>query len=437
MESASQTKEDGKEAELMHIYHNQGMEHYKEKDFKNAVVFFSKALNLNSRVIESCFNRGLAYARLDDYDKALMDFSSVIRLSPNIHEAYYVRGLVYENKGEYDNALKEYAKALKVNPDYFKAYGRLMKTYLKLLKFEINRKSDFLDWLEFKQSQIRNSRHRWLILNKKRDLEYLINEIDRPSCHLNDGAICCHFLREMWMHSVVIESRKLPLIEDFLRKQGKQPEDHLMKVGLKELKEEERKKYLGEKKEYVVARDGVEYIFCPKRNLDRKAPKEPAETVPMTLSGNVVGFSGKDAYACGFLNDGFCVLHDIGPEGDRGLDVCRSWICLTGYAIKILLYFNVLNFNDIDTRSLADLNKIAEKGLRLTVDRVIQNKELQLLDQLGEKALRDIVNPPRPEMVSTRHTAYFIISGRYHRLLSEQVRGIRRELLTDRALRTS
>jgi tetratricopeptide (TPR) repeat protein len=54
-----------------------------EKKYEEAVVFFTKAIDLDSNYIEAVFNRGLSFENLEKYDNARQDYMYSLRLVNN------------------------------------------------------------------------------------------------------------------------------------------------------------------------------------------------------------------------------------------------------------------------------------------------------------------------------------------------------------------
>jgi len=111
--------------------HNLANDFYRANDFDRAIEHYTKALEINPKLVETYFNRGLAHTRKLDYENAVSDFTVVLELNPNVAEAYYTRGLIYEYTQEYELAIKDYKRALEINPAYKKAKEQLDATLKK------------------------------------------------------------------------------------------------------------------------------------------------------------------------------------------------------------------------------------------------------------------------------------------------------------------
>jgi len=109
-----------------------GAEFVKQSKYDEAIISYSRAIEVNPNYGEAYYGRGFAYGHKGDYDKAIDDFTKVIILSPGFADAYNNRAVAYCSKKEYDKAWVDIHKAeelgYKVNPDFLidlkKASGR-------------------------------------------------------------------------------------------------------------------------------------------------------------------------------------------------------------------------------------------------------------------------------------------------------------------------
>ena len=87
-----------------------------KRDFQKAVLYYTKAIELNSEKADAFVNRGAAYESMDDLNQALQDFNTALALEPK-SEACNNRANVYFTKRDYDRAVQDYSKALELGPD--------------------------------------------------------------------------------------------------------------------------------------------------------------------------------------------------------------------------------------------------------------------------------------------------------------------------------
>ncbi len=84
--------------------------------YQEAIVVYSRSINLLPTDAEAYLGRGYAYEHLGEYDKALADFNRVIELRPEDAEAYFVRGLLHDVMGRAEEAIRDYSMAIDLKP---------------------------------------------------------------------------------------------------------------------------------------------------------------------------------------------------------------------------------------------------------------------------------------------------------------------------------
>ena len=95
----------------------------KQKEYKEAINHYTKAIKLKPDFPEAYYNRGNVYAEKGDFDSAIKDFDTAIQLKPDHAAAYNNRGLTYKEKGDFDTAIKDYDTAIQLMPDLIEAYN--------------------------------------------------------------------------------------------------------------------------------------------------------------------------------------------------------------------------------------------------------------------------------------------------------------------------
>ena len=117
-------------------YYNRGIEKRKLGLYKEAILDYDKAINLdpnNSAVYNS---RGIAKANLKLYKEAILDYDKAIELDPNNSEDYYNRAIAKDDLGLYKEAILDYDNAINLDPNDSDAYYNrgIAKANLKLYK---------------------------------------------------------------------------------------------------------------------------------------------------------------------------------------------------------------------------------------------------------------------------------------------------------------
>ena len=97
-------------------YKNLGNDAFKNKQFKEAADFFTKAIEINPNDHVFYSNRSGAFASLEQYDKALEDANKCVTLKGDWGKGYQRKGLSEFYLKQYDNAISTYKKGLELDP---------------------------------------------------------------------------------------------------------------------------------------------------------------------------------------------------------------------------------------------------------------------------------------------------------------------------------
>lgn len=96
-------------------YYKEGVEFVKNNKKEEAIVAFSKAIELNPKRVDAYVAR--AVCQTDYPDKVIADCNEAIKLEPNHVHAHITRGSAYWLKKDKKNALDDYSWAIKMDPD--------------------------------------------------------------------------------------------------------------------------------------------------------------------------------------------------------------------------------------------------------------------------------------------------------------------------------
>ena len=113
-------------------YNNRGAAYTKLRLFREAISDLDKAILLDPEYADAYHNRGIARSMLNQNNEAIEDFSMVISLDLNYVEAYLRRGLVRLALNQLDEAVVDFDEAIILYPDYTEAFRKRGATRIKL-----------------------------------------------------------------------------------------------------------------------------------------------------------------------------------------------------------------------------------------------------------------------------------------------------------------
>ena len=100
-----------------------------QEGFLVLAVFFIFIFNCYAQTAEEYFNRGLADVKQGDLTQAIIDYTKAIEIDPKHAETYDNRGIIYEKQGNVPQAIADYNKAIELNPNYANSYNNRGLTY--------------------------------------------------------------------------------------------------------------------------------------------------------------------------------------------------------------------------------------------------------------------------------------------------------------------
>jgi tetratricopeptide (TPR) repeat protein/V8-like Glu-specific endopeptidase len=113
-----------------------GFDRVDKKDFAGSVKEFTKALELNPKLVTARFWRGACNLLVGDARSAIADLTKALELNPNRVEAYMYRGAAYAKLGNRQLALADLDKAVALKPQSDVAYGNRCSLKFQLRDFQ-------------------------------------------------------------------------------------------------------------------------------------------------------------------------------------------------------------------------------------------------------------------------------------------------------------
>ncbi|XP_053279433.1 serine/threonine-protein phosphatase 5 [Pleuronectes platessa] len=178
--SEKKMAEGGNDAELLKEKANK---YFKDKDYDNAIKYYSEALEVNPTNAVYYSNRSLAYLRTECYGYALADATKALEIDKNYIKGYYRRATSNMALGKFKAALKDYETVVKVRPNDKDAKMKFQECnkIVKQKAFERAIASD-----EIRKSVVDSL-----------DIENMTIEDDYVGPKLDDGKITSQFMTEM------------------------------------------------------------------------------------------------------------------------------------------------------------------------------------------------------------------------------------------------
>ncbi len=90
--------------------------YYDHQDAKNAITYYTKALEIDPNNVDVRVDMGASYFALQNYDKALEAFRTATEMKPTHPQAWYNMGLVFKQKNDVPNQKFAWERFLVVQP---------------------------------------------------------------------------------------------------------------------------------------------------------------------------------------------------------------------------------------------------------------------------------------------------------------------------------
>ncbi len=103
-------------------YYFLGNEKADLQDYKGAIIYFTKAIELDSNFAVAYKDRGIVESMLKDYDGSIADYSKAIELDSTITTAYAYRGSDKHILLDFTGALADYNKAVELDSTFAFVY---------------------------------------------------------------------------------------------------------------------------------------------------------------------------------------------------------------------------------------------------------------------------------------------------------------------------
>lgn len=109
----------------------QAFEQLNSGNYTEAINNYTKAIQLNNKLVELWYNRGLAREKSRDLAGAIRDYTKALELDEKYVTAWLNRGNLYFTLQKFDNAYDDFTAAILLDPSYSAAYFNRAMTQLK------------------------------------------------------------------------------------------------------------------------------------------------------------------------------------------------------------------------------------------------------------------------------------------------------------------
>jgi len=114
---------------------NRGIVKAKLNDPQAAVADFDAVIAIDSTYGNVFSNKGNALIMLQRWDEAIVNYTNAIKFNPELEDAYYNRGTAYSSIGKFEEAIKDFEKCVELKPTNYVCYNYIGYSYFNLKKY--------------------------------------------------------------------------------------------------------------------------------------------------------------------------------------------------------------------------------------------------------------------------------------------------------------
>lgn len=121
------TKPERAAKELGQLYHKAAINSFGQKKYRQAIGYFTKALEFNPQNAKALYAMGLSHNGLREEAKAKAAFQRAVAADPKYAKAHKALGDIQRRNHDYGPAAATYQNAIAADPKYTDAYGGLAR----------------------------------------------------------------------------------------------------------------------------------------------------------------------------------------------------------------------------------------------------------------------------------------------------------------------
>lgn len=108
---------------MIAAYHQRGFQHFEAAAYDLAIADFNKVVELDPKDAVAFLNRGRAFEEKGELDAALADLNTYIRLDEKSVSGYVIRADILAQKGKHQSAIYDLNTAIEIDPQDATAFG--------------------------------------------------------------------------------------------------------------------------------------------------------------------------------------------------------------------------------------------------------------------------------------------------------------------------
>ncbi len=116
-------------------YNSIGKLYFDKGDTSNALIYYNKAIALDSSIAEILINRAVVYGASGKYDLSLIDFNKGLAMEPDNLNGYLNRSLLFTITEQYEKAILDYNAYLKLDSSKIELYYERGNAKLSLKRY--------------------------------------------------------------------------------------------------------------------------------------------------------------------------------------------------------------------------------------------------------------------------------------------------------------
>jgi tetratricopeptide (TPR) repeat protein len=106
-------------------YHQKGRGHASRREYSEAIIAYTRAIELNPDEAEFYSDRAVAFFHTDQGQYSLADMNRAQELEPGKSYRYASRAFIKDHLGDLDGAIEDYKVAISIDPDDAIAHNNL------------------------------------------------------------------------------------------------------------------------------------------------------------------------------------------------------------------------------------------------------------------------------------------------------------------------